>query len=35
MLTWRKGQETMDQVRPAIREQTPEFIERLKADPPY
>jgi KUP system potassium uptake protein len=35
MLTWRRGQEIMDKVRLAIREQTPEFIERLKADPPY
>jgi len=35
MLTWRKGQETMDRVRLAIREKSPEFIERLKADPPY
>jgi KUP system potassium uptake protein len=35
MLTWRKGQEAMDKVRLAIREQTPEFIERLKTDPPY
>jgi len=35
MLTWRRGQEIMDKVRLAIREQTPEFVERLKADPPY
>jgi KUP system potassium uptake protein len=35
MLTWRKGQETMDRVRLAIREKSPEFIERLKGNPPH
>jgi KUP system potassium uptake protein len=35
MLTWRKGQETMDEVRLAIREKSSEFIGRLEADPPY
>jgi KUP system potassium uptake protein len=35
MLTWRKGQETTDKVRLAIREKSSEFVERLKADPPY
>lgn len=35
MLTWRKGQETMDEVRLAIREKSSEFIERLNANPPY
>jgi len=35
MLTWRKGQEILDQVRLEIREKSQEFIERLKADPPY
>ena len=35
MLTWRKGQEAMDKVRLAIREKSSDFIERLKADPPY
>jgi KUP system potassium uptake protein len=35
MLTWRKGQEIMDRVRLEIRERSQEFIERMKADPPY
>jgi KUP system potassium uptake protein len=35
MLTWRKGLEILDQVRLEIREKSREFIERLKADPPY
>jgi KUP system potassium uptake protein len=35
MLTWRKGQQIMDQIRLEIRERASEFIERLKADPPY
>jgi KUP system potassium uptake protein len=35
MLTWRKGQEIMDKIRLEIREKSSEFIERLKADPPY
>jgi KUP system potassium uptake protein len=35
MLTWRKGQEILDQVRLEIREKSKEFIERMKSDPPY
>jgi KUP system potassium uptake protein len=35
MLTWRKGQEILDQVRLEIRETQKEFIERIKADPPH
>ncbi len=35
MLTWRKGQETLDEVRHGLREKSAEFIERLQADPPY
>jgi KUP system potassium uptake protein len=35
MLTWREGQEILDQVRLEIREKSTEFIERLTADPPY
>jgi KUP system potassium uptake protein len=35
MLTWRKGEEIMDKVRLEIREKSKEFIERIKADPPY
>jgi KUP system potassium uptake protein len=35
MLTWRKGEEVMDQVRLEIREKPKEFIERIRADPPY
>jgi KUP system potassium uptake protein len=35
MLTWRKGQEILDQVRLEIREKSTEFIERMKSDPPY
>jgi KUP system potassium uptake protein len=35
MLTWRKGQEIMDQIRLEIREKSPEFIARMKVDPPY
>jgi KUP system potassium uptake protein len=35
MLTWRKGEEIMDKVRLEIRERTKEFIERIKAAPPY
>jgi KUP system potassium uptake protein len=34
MLTWRKGQEILDQVRLEIREKSQEFIARIKADPP-
>ena len=35
MLTWRRGQEIMDRVRLEIRENTKEFIARIKADPPF
>jgi KUP system potassium uptake protein len=35
MLTWRKGQETLDEVRLGLREKSAEFIERLQADPPF
>jgi KUP system potassium uptake protein len=35
MLTWRKGQEILDQVRLEIREKSQEFIARMKVDPPY
>ncbi len=35
MLTWRKGQEILDEVRLEVREKAAEFIERIKADPPY
>ncbi len=35
MLTWRKGEEIMDQARLAIREKSKEFLERIRADPPY
>jgi KUP system potassium uptake protein len=35
MLTWRKGQEILDDVRLEIREKSQEFIERIKADPPH
>ena len=35
MLTWRKGQETLDEVRLGLREKSTEFIERLQTDPPY
>jgi KUP system potassium uptake protein len=35
MLTWRKGQEMLDQVRLEIREKSEAFIERMKANPPY
>jgi KUP system potassium uptake protein len=35
MLTWRKGQEIMDQIRLEIREKSQEFIARMKVDPPY
>jgi KUP system potassium uptake protein len=34
MLTWRKGEEIMDQVRLEVRLRSKDFIERLKADPP-
>jgi len=35
MLTWRKGQETMDQARMQVREKSSEFVERIEADPPF
>jgi KUP system potassium uptake protein len=35
MLTWRKGQEMLDEVRHRLREKSAEFIERLQTDPPY
>jgi len=35
MLTWRKGEEIMDTVRLEIRQRSREFIENLKADPPF
>ena len=35
MLTWRKGQEIMDQARLQVREKSSEFIERIQADPPF
>ncbi|MGA3158893.1 MAG: KUP/HAK/KT family potassium transporter, partial [Steroidobacteraceae bacterium] len=35
MLTWRRGQEIMDKVRLEIREKSKDFIQRIKADPPY
>jgi KUP system potassium uptake protein len=35
MLTWRKGQEILDNVRMEIREKAQEFIERVRADPPH
>jgi KUP system potassium uptake protein len=35
MLTWRKGQEILDQVRLEIREKSQEFIARMQVDPPY
>src|SRR5208283_4777030 len=35
MLTWRRGVEILDKVRLEVRQKTAEFIERIKADPPY
>ena len=35
MLTWRRGQEIMDRARLEVRENTTEFIARIKADPPF
>ncbi len=35
MLTWRRGEEIMDKVRLEIRLRMKEFIERVKADPPF
>ncbi len=35
MLTWRGGVEILDKVRLEVREKATEFIERIKADPPY
>jgi KUP system potassium uptake protein len=34
MLTWRKGEELMDQVRVEIRERTQDFIAHIRRDPP-
>jgi len=34
MLTWRRGEEILDQVRLEVRKRTAEFIEGLKANPP-
>ena len=35
MLTWRKGQAILDQVRLEIRERSADFIDRMKTHPPY
>ncbi len=35
MLTWRKGEEIMDKVRLEVRSRTADFINQLKADPPF
>ena len=35
MLTWRRGQEILDKVRLEIRDKAKDFIERIRADPPY
>jgi len=35
MLTWRKGEEIMDTVRLEVRQRSKEFVEQLKADPPF
>jgi KUP system potassium uptake protein len=34
MLTWRKGEETMDKIRLEVRLRSKDLIERIKADPP-
>lgn len=34
MMTWRRGQEILDQVRLEIREKSQEFIARIKTEPP-
>ena len=35
MLTWRKGEELMDAVRLEVRQRSKEFIEQVRANPPY
>jgi KUP system potassium uptake protein len=35
MLTWRKGEELMDAVRLEVRQRSKEFIEQMRANPPY
>jgi KUP system potassium uptake protein len=35
MLTWRKGQEIMDEVRLEIRERSSDFVARIDANPPH
>ncbi len=35
MLTWRRGVEILDKVRLEVREKATEFIDRIKAEPPY
>jgi KUP system potassium uptake protein len=35
MLTWRKGEAIMDKVRLEVRPRTADFINQLKADPPF
>jgi KUP system potassium uptake protein len=35
MLTWRKGEEIMDAVRLEVRQRSKEFIEQVRANPPY
>jgi KUP system potassium uptake protein len=35
MLTWRKGEEIMDAVRLKVRQRSKEFIEQVRANPPY
>ncbi|HLN09793.1 MAG TPA: KUP/HAK/KT family potassium transporter, partial [Xanthobacteraceae bacterium] len=35
MLTWRKGEQIMDTVRLEVRQGSKEFVEHLKADPPF
>jgi KUP system potassium uptake protein len=35
MLTWRKGEEIMDAARLEVRQRSKEFIEQVRANPPY
>jgi KUP system potassium uptake protein len=35
MLTWRRGEQIMDSVRLKVRERSKQFIERIRAQPPY
>jgi KUP system potassium uptake protein len=35
MLTWRRGEEIMDKVRLEVRQRTAEFINQVKANPPF